>query len=169
MKNAFVFVSVALALAALYMLQSFRTLALAGVNPDLVLVAFFLILFSRVPRSAFLSFLAVFLLFVLFVTPFWLFGACVLAFLLFLASFFRRSLTAYAFADYFFFIAFGTLLFYAFASLASNMGAHGLAFSLFSFSLPAVLWLEAAYNLALGAVLWLFFHQSLSRALAMKR
>lgn len=169
MRSFLLFLASALAVAAAYAIQSFRTLSIFGVDPNLALLVLLLFLFSRIRRGAFFGLLASLLLVVFIITPFWVPEACMLAALLLLASFFRRSFTAHESVDFFLFVALGPVLFYGLLSLAANVAAHGLAFSLFSLSLPAALPVEIVYDLALGALLWFPFHRPLSRAFAAGR
>lgn len=132
----------ALALAAAFLLQQYRFLSLAGVNPNLILVGLLFFVFRPVNLRflAYLVFLTVAM--TLLFTPFWLLEMLLVLLLAVAFYFIKRVMTGNRFFDFLIVVGAGTALFYA------VLGAP-------AFNLPYGLILgEILYNLILGALIW---------------
>lgn len=154
MRAFLLFVTTLLVLGALAALQSFRALAVGGVNPNLVLVAFLFFLFAGLPRVAFSGLLVAFLLYSFVAFPFWGIESVALALVVLLAWLFKSALTGNATFDFFIFLALAVPVFYLLRGAGEGLFAHGLNLSLYTFSFPAGTLGELVYNLLLGGLVW---------------
>ncbi|MBI4034089.1 MAG: hypothetical protein HY378_00890 [Candidatus Brennerbacteria bacterium] len=132
-------------IAFFFILQQFRVLSIAGINPNLLLVG---LLFFAI-RAEHFRFLAVLLgvsagLTLLF-TPAWFFQFLGVVLVVLIFYFVKGFMTGSRFLDFLIAVAAGNLLFY-------------LVVNLFSFNLPYVLILEeTAYNILAASAMWLLF------------
>jgi hypothetical protein len=127
-----------------FMLGQFRALSVAGINPNLLLIALFFFA-VRADRFSFLGvLLAVSAVLVFLFTPFWIIQYLVvlLIVLVFYFLFIKNLMTGNRLFDFLIAVVLGTFLFY-------------LVVGFFSFGLPKtqILW-EMLYNLAVGVLLW---------------
>ncbi|MFH0712574.1 MAG: hypothetical protein V2A55_01855 [Candidatus Jorgensenbacteria bacterium] len=137
--------------AVLFFLGQFQFLSIAGVNPNLFLIA---LLFFAVKADKF-RFLGILLavsavLTVLF-DPLWLLRVWGVLLVVLVFYLLKSFMTGNRFYDFLIGIAVGTFLFYHVVNL-------------FNFDLPyALIFMEIVYNLALGILLWVVYGRLFSR------
>ena len=142
MLKKFVFIFVVL--AVIFILEQYRLFSVYGVNPNLFLFAFLFFVFNARAFWFAASVAASLAVFVFFFSPYLTVSSAVLLLLVLAFHFIKKFMTGTPFLDFLVFVLTGTLLLYLF------IGVFRLT------SLPAgFIFLEALYNLALGAVVWL--------------
>lgn len=154
MRSLSVFIILAVSLGVLSALQQFRALALFGINPNLILVGFLLIVFAGARRWMLIGLLLLFLTESFYFAPFWVTEHVVFASLVALVFFGKNALTGNVTFDFFFTLLVTPPVFYLLSILARNVSLFGISFSLYTFSFPLAVFGEMIYNFLLGGILW---------------
>lgn len=165
MRPFFIFISLAVILGALFVLQQFRIFAVWGVNPNLILIAFLFLIFAGVRRWMLGALVLFFLVWVFFILPFWFTESAALAAIVVCAFFLKEAFTGNASFDFFLILFFAVPTFYLLSSFAHGMVAHGLNFSLYAIGLPSALFGEVPYDLIVGAIFWSVFRSAVKTSL----
>lgn len=159
MSSFYSFLVVFFGMGVAFFLQQFRIFSLFGVNPNLLLIGFLIIVFIRVPRWIVLGLLILFLLAVYLQASFWFFDSVTLFLLILIVMFTKKYLTGHPSVDFFLSLIFGTLLFYGIVGIIENVSIYGFGFREYSFSIPNFLIKEVIYNLFFGIIFWTFLHK----------
>lgn len=159
MRQFFSFLIVLFGICLIFFLQQFRVFDLFGVNPNLLLIGFFIIVFIRAPKWIIFGVLVLFLATTYIQARFWFPDFIALSLLVLMVMFAKKYLTGRPGVDFFLSLIFGTALFYGIVGVIENIYVYGLGFGEYFFLAPRFLLKELIYNIFLGAILWALFHK----------
>lgn len=135
-----------LVLVMAFYLQQYRVLSFGGVNPNLILIGFALLIFGVAnPKVLGILFLATVAM-MLALTPYWSFQIVTVAVVSIGLYFLKRIFTGSRMLDFLIVVLLGTISFYVIVNIPQ-----------LSFLSIGLLLKEIMYNLILGSILWLVF------------
>jgi hypothetical protein len=136
-------------------LQQSRLLELYGINPNFFLIFLLVLVFygkTSFPYGVSLGIF--FLLFSLFLFPFFKIWIGAVLFVFFIALFLRKKMTGNTPVDFFLWIVFGTVLFYGISEGISNIYEYGINIADFSFFFHTFFVKEVLLNILYAAIVW---------------
>ena len=132
-----------LGLTVLFLLQQYRVLSIAGINPNLLLIGFLVIIFfQEQPIWLFIITSFLFLVIIFWFFNFWFLPILILTLLVIIMDFFKNLLTANKFIDFNLAFLIMSGLFY------SLLFIFGVSFKL----MPWVIFQELIYSIILGII-----------------
>lgn len=145
---------------SVFLIQQARTLEIGGTNPNLLLI--FLLLCShywRIPFRFALALLIPLQILFMFAFPFFTVWSGIVLLLFLVSSRFGGKVTGNRMIDFLVILFVGSILFYLFSELASNVAQFGVNFGSFFFSRFALFLKEVGYNLVMGVLGWILFQK----------